>query len=77
MPGSTRMRRRDFLARTAGYAVGAGMLMPLWEAVGSNGEIDRAYPDELLSIEAYTGGKISPGDLILSLIHISEPTRPY
>ncbi|MHA7834163.1 MAG: DUF1329 domain-containing protein, partial [Algiphilus sp.] len=58
------MRRRDFLARTAGYAAGAGMLMPLWEAIGANGEIDRAYPDELLSIEAYTKGRIKPGDLI-------------
>ena len=78
MPGSTRMRRRDFLARTAGYAVGAGMLMPLWEAVGSNGEIDRAYPDELLSIEAYTGGKISPGDLITAdnVEHVKDLLEP-
>ncbi|NKF21846.1 DUF1329 domain-containing protein [Solimonas sp. C16B3] len=38
--------------------------MPLWDAIAQNGEITRAYPDELLSIEAYTKGRLKPGDQI-------------
>ena len=41
-----------------------GLLMPLWDAVDDTGEITRAYPDELLSIEAYTKGKVRIGDEI-------------
>jgi Protein of unknown function (DUF1329) len=45
-------------------ALAAGVLMPLWDAVAASGDISRAYPDELLSIEAYTKGKIRTGDEI-------------
>lgn len=38
--------------------------MPLWKALADSGDISKAYPDELLSIEEYTRGKISTGDYI-------------
>jgi hypothetical protein len=45
-------------------AVAAGILMPLWDAIAQTGDISQAYPDELMSIEAYTKGKIKIGDEI-------------
>lgn len=56
--------RRKFLNDAARGVLGTGALMPLWDAVASNGEITKAYPDELLSIEGYTKGKIKTGDTI-------------
>lgn len=56
--------RRQFLERTARAALAPGLLAPLWRAVAATGEIDRAYPDELLSIEEYTRGRLRPGDII-------------
>ena len=41
-----------------------GVLAPLWPTIAATGSIERAYPEELLSISAYTGGKISDGDRI-------------
>ncbi|GAC07865.1 hypothetical protein GAGA_5043 [Paraglaciecola agarilytica NO2] len=38
--------------------------MPLWEVIAKTGDISKAYPDELLSIEDYTGGAISAGNTI-------------
>lgn len=55
--------RRHFL-RTMGAAASAGVLAPLWPAMADNGEFSKAYPDELLSIDMYTGGKLSAGDII-------------
>lgn len=55
--------RRHFLA-TSGAGFGAGVLMPLWKAVAADGNISKAYPDEMMSIEAYTKGKIKPGDIL-------------
>jgi len=55
--------RRAFLAKT-GMMVGAGLLTPLWPLIAKSGDITKAYPDELLSIDAYTKGKIKTGDLI-------------
>jgi hypothetical protein len=70
--------RREFLRRSAQSAVGAGLLMPLWKAVAGSGDIARAYPDELLSIEAYTRGKISTGDLITAanVEHVKDLLEP-
>ena len=53
---------------------GAGVLMPLWDAIASTGDVSRAYPDEFLSIEAYTGGRISTGDEITAdnVEHVRE-----
>ena len=55
--------RRSFLAK-AGALAGAGVLAPLWPTIARSADITKAYPEELLSIEAYTKGKIKTGDII-------------
>ena len=48
--------RRKFL-RDAGIGVlSTGVLAPLWDVIAATGDIAKAYPEELLSIEAYTKG---------------------
>ncbi|MEQ9530193.1 MAG: hypothetical protein RIF42_17495 [Parvibaculaceae bacterium] len=54
--------RRLFLKRLASGVVSLGVTAPLWHTLAAHGDASRAYPDELLSIEAYTKGAISPGD---------------
>ena len=44
--------------------LGAGILAPTWQTIAATGEITKAYPDELTSIELQTKGKIKPGDVI-------------
>jgi len=56
--------RRAFLEKTAKGIGTAGVLSPMWAAAATNGDITKAYPDELLSIEMYTKGKIKTGDQI-------------
>jgi len=56
--------RRHFIAQLAKGAGAAGVLMPSWKAIASTGDISKAYPDELLSIEGYTKGRIKTGDEI-------------
>jgi hypothetical protein len=60
---SSRLKRRDFLRYGSAFA-GAGVLAPLWPTIASAGDVSKAYPDELLSIESYTKGKIKIGDYI-------------
>lgn len=74
----TRMHRRHFLANTARAVAGAGVLMPLWKVIAADGDITRAYPDELLSIEAYTKGRIKPGDTIdaSNVEHVADLFEP-
>ncbi|MES2681997.1 MAG: DUF1329 domain-containing protein [Pseudomonadota bacterium] len=55
--------RREFMEKVA-IGAGAGLFCSTWDAIGKNGEFSKAYPDELLSIELQTKGKIKPGDLI-------------
>lgn len=55
--------RRHFLGALARGAA-AGVLMPTWQAIAQDGDVTRAYPDELLSIEAYTKGRFKAGDEI-------------
>ncbi|MDX9741391.1 MAG: DUF1329 domain-containing protein [Gammaproteobacteria bacterium] len=55
--------RRSFLAK-CGTMAGAGVLLPLWPEIVRAGDVSKAYPDELLSIEAYTKGTVKTGDLI-------------
>lgn len=56
--------RRCFMEKVATGA-GAGVLAPLWSTIANSADnISKAYPDELLSIEMYTKGKIKPGDVI-------------
>lgn len=56
--------RRHFLDQMARGVVATGVLMPLWSALADSGEITKAYPEELLSIEAYTQGALKAGDVI-------------
>ena len=56
--------RRHFLESVARGAVGAGVLMPVWDAIGKWGSVEAAYPEELLSIEKYTKGRLKPGSVI-------------
>jgi len=53
--------RRHFLAQAASGVFAAGVLMPAWDAIAASGDVSKAYPDELMSIEGYTKGKISTG----------------
>lgn len=56
--------RRAFLEKTVKGVGALGVTAPLWAAAASNGDISKAYPDELMSIEMYTKGKIKTGDYI-------------
>jgi len=56
---------RRMLMEKAAKGIGtAGVLAPTWPMIGNAGDTTKAYPDELLSISAYTKGKIKPGDVI-------------
>jgi len=55
--------RRHFVQATAAGA-GAGVLAPLWDVLAAEGDHSRAYPDELLSLEEHTGGKLKAGDVL-------------
>jgi hypothetical protein len=56
--------RRHFMEQAARGVLAAGVIAPLWELIGRNGSLEAAYPPELLSIEAYTKGKLKPGDVL-------------
>jgi len=55
--------RRAFLAK-AGTLAGAGVLAPLWPTIANSADISKVYPDELMSVEGYTKGKVKTGDMI-------------
>ncbi|MCC2659015.1 MAG: hypothetical protein K0Q76_4123, partial [Panacagrimonas sp.] len=56
--------RRALLEKAARGITSAGVLAPLWPIIANGGDVTKAYPDELVSIEAYTKGKIKPGDVL-------------
>ena len=56
--------RRRFLDQLARGVLATGVLAPLWRTMAATGEHTGAYPEELLSLDAYTGGAVSEGDLI-------------
>lgn len=56
--------RRKFLQEMAAGILSTGVLCALWEEIAKSGEISRAYPDELLSIDEYTKGRVKTGDVI-------------
>src|SRR6266852_4216292 len=56
--------RRHFLEQVGKGVFAAGVLTPLMDVIGRNGSLEAAYPPELLSIEAYTKGKLKPGDVL-------------
>ncbi|MDB5971289.1 MAG: hypothetical protein JWQ90_3739 [Hydrocarboniphaga sp.] len=55
---------RRTLMKNAALGVGAGVLAPLWPAIANGADLGKVYPDELLSIEVLTKGKIKPGDTL-------------
>lgn len=65
-----RIKKYDFnygrrkLMENAAIGAGAGVLAPIWPMIGNSADITKAYPEELLHIEAYTKGKIKVGDMI-------------
>jgi len=70
--------RRLFLDRVAKGSMAAGVLAPVWPLVAQGADISKAYPDELISIEANTKGKIKVGDTITSanvehVKHLMDP----
>ena len=56
--------RRTFMERLGQGVIAAGLFGSPWRAIADTGEAACAYPDELLSIEEYTCGKVSPGDAV-------------
>jgi len=56
--------RRHFLDQLRRGILATGVLAPLWPTLSRGGEITGVYPEELLSIEAYTKGRISAGGII-------------
>jgi len=56
---------RRVLLQKGALGVAAGVLAPLWTTIArSADDIGKVYPDELLHIDAYTKGKIKPGDVL-------------
>lgn len=55
--------RRDFLKKTAAF-VGAGLLQPVLSLIDAGKTVEAAYPEEVLSIEKYTKGKVKTGMII-------------
>ena len=56
--------RRHFIEQMGRGVLATGVLAPLAEVLAATGSIEKAYPDELLSIEGYTKGKLKVGDFI-------------
>ena len=56
--------RRKFLREAGQGVLSTGVLAPLASTIAATGEVSKAYPDELLSIEGYTKGRIKTGDTI-------------
>ena len=55
--------RRGFLKRTGAW-VGAGLLQPVLSLIDAGKTVEAAYPEEVLSIEKYTKGRVKPGMII-------------
>lgn len=70
--------RRKFLADAARGVLSTGVLGSTWDAIAASGEINKAYPDELLSVDAYTRGKIKTGDMITAanVEHVKDLLEP-
>lgn len=70
--------RRKFLADGARGVLGTGVLGSTWQSIASTGEINKSYPDELLSIELYTKGRIKTGDVITAanVEHVKDLLEP-
>ncbi|MDT0636342.1 DUF1329 domain-containing protein [Spectribacter hydrogenooxidans] len=66
------------LQRGGQILAGGGVLAPLWPVIADTGEINKAYPDRLLSIEEYTKGRINTGDIITAdnVKHVKDLLEP-
>jgi hypothetical protein len=71
--------RRHFLEQVSKGVFAAGVLSPLMDVIGRNGNCEAAYPPELLSIEAYTRGELKAGDVLstenVDIVHKTCSTR--
>ena len=56
--------RRFFLEQAAKGIATGGVLGPLWPLIAQSADISKAYPDEVMSIDAWSKGKIKTGDFI-------------
>ena len=56
--------RRHFLSELAQGVLRTGVLLPLWPTLAAKGAAEGVYPDELLSLTAYTQGVVQEGDII-------------
>ena len=56
--------RRQCLESLGKGVVGAGILMPLFDAWANTGDIHAAYPDEALDIETYSKGAVKAGGML-------------
>ena len=56
--------RRRFLDQLSRGVLATGVLAPLWPTLAATGEHTKAYPDELLSLDGYTGGRVYEGQRI-------------
>lgn len=56
--------RRTFLANTAKGLLRAGVLCSAWSAFARTGSTAGAYPDELISIEEHTNGRLGIGEIV-------------
>ncbi|TDU28885.1 uncharacterized protein DUF1329 [Panacagrimonas perspica] len=70
--------RRKFLRDCAAGILGTGVLCPLAQAIADTGTIEKAYPEELLSIEGFTKGRIKTGDVIdaSNVEHVKDLLEP-
>jgi hypothetical protein len=70
--------RRKFMADAARGILSAGVLAPLWKTAAATGDVAAAYPDELLSLEGYTRGRIRTGDDITAdnVDHVKDLLEP-
>src|SRR3546814_8276177 len=55
---------RRALLQKAALGAGAGVLAPLWPLIASGADMGKAYPDENMSVEMYTKGKVKTGNYI-------------
>lgn len=70
--------RRVFMEKMSRGVMGAGVLTSLWPLIAESGDISRAYPEELQSLDAYTKGKVREGDEITAdnVEHVKDLLAP-
>jgi hypothetical protein len=56
--------RRALMEKVGKGVATGGVLSSLWPLIGNSGDVTKAYPEELLHIEALTKGKIKVGDYV-------------